>query len=110
MRFLLKDNFTLTSFTRFSFTRQKVNNSMATNLVQLDVYQINQSLVTPDSSGNKSVAIAFPSQGVLVRDCITSPTRSLSSGVSVYSAVQIASGDLFFVRQTIAQLVTLFNA
>lgn len=78
---------------------------MATNVVQVDVYLINQ-----QAPLTAAQAIAFPSEGVLLRDTSASPTRSLSTGVSVYSAIQIASGDLFYCRQTIAQLVTLFNA
>lgn len=77
---------------------------MATNVVQVNVYQINQTALA------STQAFAFPSQGVLIRDCINSPTRSLSTGVNVYSAIQIATGDLYYCQQTIAQLVTLFNA
>lgn len=77
---------------------------MATNLVKLNVYQINQNapLATPQ-------AICFPSQGVLVRDVTNSPTGTLSTGVRVYSALQTANGSQYYVVETPTQIVTLFN-
>ena len=78
---------------------------MSTNLVKLNVYQINQQapLATPQ-------AICFPTQNVLVRDVTNSPTGTLSTGVRVYSALQIANGSQYYVVETPTQIVTLFNA
>lgn len=86
---------------------------MATNLVPLNVYQINQ---TPIAL-NQVTQIAFPSQGCLVRDCSGSPDRALSTGVSVYTAIQMpvtfsstGTSTLFYTDKTLAQIITLFNA
>jgi hypothetical protein len=78
---------------------------MATNLVQLNVYQINQQapLATPQ-------AICFPTQNVLVRDVTNSPAGTLSTGVRVYSALQVADGSQYYVIEAPSALVTLFNA
>lgn len=78
---------------------------MATNLVKLNVYQINQlaPMATPQ-------AFCFPSQGVIVRDVTNSQTGTLSTGVRVYSALEIANGSQYYVVETPAQLVSLFNA
>lgn len=81
---------------------------MATNLVPLDVYQING---RPPGFGEvASKNFAFPTQGFLVQDCTNSPTRSLSTGYDVYSALQAPDGTLYYVRQTVSQIVSLFNA
>jgi len=87
---------------------------MATNIVRLNVYQIDNRVLDPGVPEN----IGFPTQGnILLWDCITSPTRSLSSGVNVYSMIQITApgaaysgGRSYYVAETIAQLTTLFNA
>lgn len=78
---------------------------MATNLVTLNVYQINQQapLATPQS-------IAFPTQGVLVRSCANSETGTLSTGVRVYSSLQLPNGSQYYVVETVAQVVSAFNA
>lgn len=80
---------------------------MATNQVPLIPYQINQRAPIPLA---ETTVIAFPSTGVMLRDTSNSPTRSLSTGVNVYSAVQTADGSLYYVSQSISALVTLFNA
>jgi hypothetical protein len=80
---------------------------MATNVVPLIPYQINQRAPIPLA---QTTVIAFPSQGVLLRDTSNSSTRSLSTGVNVYSAVQTADGTLYYVSNTASSLVTLFNA
>jgi len=74
------------------------------NVVQLNVYNING-----DNVPGGVQALAFPVTQCLLRDTIASPTRSLSTGVNVYSAVQFQNA-LYYVAQTIAQLVTAFNA
>jgi len=87
---------------------------MATNVVLLNVYQIDNRVM--DAGAPK--AVAFPVQGnILLWDTINSPTRSLPSGVDVYSMVQVTApaaansqGTSFYVAETIAQLVALFNA
>lgn len=87
---------------------------MATNIVLLNVYQINNRVMDPGVPTH----MGFPTTGnILLWDTITSPTRSLSSGVNVYSMIQIAStgaansqGNEYYVAETIAQLQTLFNA
>lgn len=78
---------------------------MATNVVSVNVYQINQK---PPLSAAQT--LAFPATGCLLRDTSASPTRSLSTGVNVYSAIQLADGTLYYCQQTLAQLVTLFNS
>lgn len=87
---------------------------MATNLVRLNVYQLNQRVMDPGVPEN----IAFPTSGnILIWDTTTSPTRSLPSGVNVYSMLQIpssgaanSSGNSYYVAETVAQVVTAFNA
>jgi len=80
---------------------------MATNLVALNVYQINQRVGVGTANSQR---LAFPTQGVIVRDVSGSPERSLSTGYNVYSALQIADGTLYYVTETQSALVTLFNA
>lgn len=80
---------------------------MATNLVPLNVYQINS---TPGIGSDASIRIAFPTQGYLVRDCIGSSTRSLSTGYNVYAALQAPDGTLYYVRETQSAVITLWNA
>lgn len=77
---------------------------MASNVVSVGIYNING-----DNVATVVQTLAFPATGCLLRDCITSPTRSLSSGYNVYSAIQY-NNALYYCRETIAQLVTLFNA
>ena len=87
---------------------------MATNIVRLNVYQIDNRVMDPGVPQN----IGFPTTGnILLWDCTTSPQRSLSSGVNVYSMLQITSpaaaysgGPHYYVAETTSQLQTLFNA
>lgn len=87
---------------------------MATNIVRLNVYQIDNRVLDPGVPQN----IGFPTQGnILLWDCSTSPTRSLSTGVNVYSMIQIqapgaanSAGHEYYVAETVAQLVTAFNS
>lgn len=76
---------------------------MASNVVSLNVYNINGDNQAP------SISLAFPAAACLLRDTSASPTRSLSTGYNVYSAVQF-NNALYYCRETQAQLVTLFNA
>lgn len=80
---------------------------MATNLVALNVYQINQTVGFGSASSQR---IAFPTAGVLVRDTSGSPTRSLSTGFNVYSALQLPNGSQYYVTETQSAIVSLFNA
>lgn len=87
---------------------------MATNLVKLNVYQINNRVMDRDVP----TSILFPTQGAFViYDCSTSPTRSLPSGYNVYSMILVSSsgaansaGNEYYVGETNAQIVTMFNA
>jgi hypothetical protein len=87
---------------------------MATNIVRLNVYQIDNRVMDPGVPQN----MGFPTTGnILLWDTTTSPTRSLPSGVNVYSMIQIASsgaansaGHEYYVAESLSQLQTLFNA
>jgi hypothetical protein len=87
---------------------------MATNLVRLNVYQIDNKVMVRDAPQN----IAFTTQGdFLVSDCTTSPNRSLPSGYNVYAVIQRftnaaanQAGHFYYVAETVAQIVSLFNA
>lgn len=71
-------------------------------------YQINQLAPIPLADAS---AIYLPSAGVIIRDVTNSPTRALSTGVSVYSAVQlVASGTIYYVSNTAASLASTINA
>jgi len=75
---------------------------MAAN-IQVNVYQINQNVLDRDASQR----IGFPTATLMLRSCIGSPTRSLSSGYNVYSIVQTSDGSLYYCGETIAALATL---
>ena len=80
---------------------------MPTNLVSLNVYQINQKVGVGTAISQR---IAFPTQGVLVRDTSGSTTRSLSTGYNVYSALEMPNGAQFYVQETISAVISLMNA
>lgn len=81
---------------------------MASNVFSVNAYQINQRDPIPLVNVQ---TIGLPTTGVIARDVSGSPTRSLSTGVNVYSVAQvIATGDQFYCRETYAQLITLINA
>lgn len=80
---------------------------MASNVFQANAYQIGQS---PVQLANVTT-MAFPTTGVIAFDTTNSPTRSLNTGVNVYSGIQlVASGQLYYFQQTFSALVTLINA
>lgn len=87
---------------------------MATNIVLLNVYQFNNIVYDPGSSKQ----MGFPTTGnILLSSTLNSPTRSLSSGVNVYSMIQISStgaansaGNSYYVQETPQQIQTLFNS
>lgn len=82
-------------------------------VVSLSVYQINQG---PPIPLTEVTPIAFPTTGCILRSCANSPRRDLGNGISVYGVIQTsvnfsstATSSLYYVQQTLAQLVTLFN-
>ena len=78
------------------------------NVFSVNVYQINQRTPVPLTSVE---AIGLPTTGVVAQSCINSPTRSLPTGVNVYSVATVAAtGDKYYCRETLAQLITLINA
>lgn len=78
------------------------------NVFSVNVYQINQG--APIALANVQT-IGLPTTGVIARDVSGSPTRSLSTGVNVYSVAQVvATGTQYYCRETYAQLVALINA
>lgn len=82
---------------------------MATNNVfgPVNVYQINQKV----RATGDSLRIAFPSEGVLIKDCTASTTtRSLASGVNVYGVIQTQDGTLWYCTETQTALIALANA
>jgi len=78
------------------------------NVTSVLVYKINQKDPIPLAD---VTAMGFPSNaaGLLLRSTGTdATTRSLSTGVNVYSAIQGTDGTLYYCRETISQLITLF--
>jgi hypothetical protein len=76
------------------------------NVFRVNVYQINQRVMTRD----QPIAMAFPSAGVLLQDCSTSPTRSLPSGYNVYGVIRLSNGvntSVYYTAETLSQLITL---
>lgn len=87
---------------------------MASNLFSVNVYQINQRPPIPLNTVAKK---GFPTTGVLVDDVSNSPTRSLSTGVSVYTKLTLLSpnlisqaNDVYYCAETYAQMIALINA
>lgn len=71
-------------------------------------YQINQLAPIPLA---QTEVMYLPSAGVIIRDTTLSPTRSLSTGVNVYAAIQVvATGTLYYVSTTAAALASTINA
>lgn len=82
---------------------------MANNF-QVNVYQIDGKVLSRDQSQR----IGFPSAQVMIQDCITSPTRSLSSGYNVYSVIIVPTlglpgngGTKYYIQETFSALATL---
>jgi hypothetical protein len=73
------------------------------NFVSVNVYQINQTPLTAVQ------AIGFPTTGLLLRDCSSSPTKVLPTG-TVNSVIQTPNGSQYYCSQTLAALITLLNA
>lgn len=79
---------------------------MASNVFQVNVYQLNQIVYDRDAPKR----IGFPTTGVLLASCADSPARSLSSGYNVYGVITTPNGNQYYTAETLAQLVTLANA
>jgi len=86
---------------------------MASNVFSVNVYQIDQNVLPRDQPQK----IGFPTTGVIIMDCSTSPQRSLSSGYNVYGVIVIPSpaaansaGHYYYTAETQAQLIVLANA
>jgi hypothetical protein len=75
------------------------------NVISVTVYQINQKPLAA-----AGLAMGFPGTGCLLRDCSTSSTKVLPNGVTVNSSIQLADGSQYYCTQTLAALITLFNA
>ncbi len=82
---------------------------MANNF-QVNVYQIDGQVL----NRNESRRMGFPSTGVIIQDCINSPTRSLSSGYNVYSVIVMPDqgipgngGIKYYIQETFSALATL---
>ena len=74
------------------------------NVFSIIPYQINQG---PAISVSAAKQIALPTTGVTVEDTTASPTRSLSTGVNVYSCITlVATGTKYYVSSTYATIVS----
>lgn len=72
------------------------------NLFSIIPYQINQQAPIPLASTSVQY---LPTTGVILQDITLSPTRSLSTGVNVYTLVTlVATGQKFYVSTTAATL------
>lgn len=79
---------------------------MATNIVTRTAYQINQHVVPLAST----TLVGLPTQGCVLGDCIASPQRALSTGISVYSFAVAPDGNKYYFQDTISALASSFNA
>ncbi|HEX2682416.1 MAG TPA: hypothetical protein VHL77_00690 [Ferruginibacter sp.] len=82
------------------------------NLFSVNVYQIDGQVLARD----QSIRMGFATTGVQIQDCISSPTRSLSSGYNVYSLILVPDqglpgngGKKFYIQETYAALATLIG-
>jgi len=74
------------------------------NVFSIIPYQINQK--TPITVG-AAQQIALPTTGVTVQDITLSPTRSLSTGVNVYTLITVlATQDKYYVSSTYATVIS----
>ena len=77
------------------------------NITSVNVYLINQG--PPLST---ALTKGFPSTfaGCVAGDCSGDlTTRSLSTGVNVYSFITDSQGNKYYCRETLSQLITLFG-
>lgn len=74
------------------------------NVFSIIPYQINQK---PPITVGAAQQIALPTTGVSVTDITNSPTRSLSTGVNVYTLVtELATGDKYYVSSIYATVIS----
>ena len=74
------------------------------NLFSVIPYQIDQHAPTPLA---QTQTIYLPTTGVILNDITNSPTRSLSTGVNVYSLITVINtGQKFYVSNTAASLAS----
>jgi len=77
------------------------------NIFSIIPYQIDSH---PPLTAAQATAVYLPTTGVMLTDVTNSPTRSLSSGVNVYSLVTvIATGQKYYVSTTVSALATTIN-
>lgn len=79
------------------------------NIISVLVYKKNQADPIPLASVG---AFGFPATfaGLVAGDCSQdTASRSLTTGVNVYSFIQDQSGNKYYCRETLAQLITLFG-
>lgn len=73
------------------------------NVFSIIPYQLNSGPAIPVGSAYQ---IALPTTGVTVQDCTNSPTRSLSTGVNVYTEITVlATGTKYYVSSTYATVI-----
>lgn len=73
------------------------------NVFSIIPYQINQG---PAITTGAATQIALPTTGVTVQDVTSSPTRSLSTGVNVYTLITlVATGTKYYVSSTYATVI-----
>ncbi len=77
------------------------------NVVLANVYQINQRTPIPLA---QVTSIGLPSSGCTLIDCTNSPTNPLSTGIFAYCGVQVPTGDIYYVMQTVSAMASLMNA
>jgi len=78
--------------------------------ISVNVYQIENNVLPRDFP----IRVSFPTAGILVQDCLNSPTRSLPSGYNVYGCIVVPSsaaansnGTRYWVAETAAQLAVI---
>lgn len=82
------------------------------NVISLSVYRINSN---QDIPLNQVQPIGFPTQGCLLRSVSneldgTPGDLILNNGIRAYGKIQLlATGDQYYVQQTLAQLITIFG-
>ncbi len=73
------------------------------NVFSIIPYQLNSGPAIPVGSAQQ---IALPTTGVTVVDCTNSSTRSLSTGVNVYTEITLlATGVKYYVSSTYATVI-----
>ena len=74
------------------------------NVFSIIPYLINSGPAIPVGSAQQ---IALPTTGVTVTDCTNSTTRSLSTGVNVYTEITVlATGTKYYVSSTYATIIS----